>query len=343
MKFTLVVWSVTRLAIFATFMVVAPHHTLSALGNWDGGWYGSIVQHGYAFAADGGKYNVAFFPLFPLLSWVLFHAGLGWPLAGAVVNNLAFLAAALLLYAFARDGAGERAARWSVVVACLAPLTLFTAVAYAEGLFLFVSALALWSYRRGWYALAGIAAAAAALTRPFGIGLAVALTLAAVYERKGVAASLRCAVGLLGVAAFPIFCAIAFHDPLAFLRAQHGWRIVSGFDAHGWLGLWRGAVGGRPDDILTLFFLFVGLPCVIAIRKLLTAADLLYVILCMITIFFAGPPLSLDRLLYSILPLLFALGILFKRVPTLGYLACAVGAWMLLTDAAAFARFQWVA
>jgi Gpi18-like mannosyltransferase len=47
-------------------------------------------------------------------------------------------------------------------------------------------------------------------------------------------AGLATATGLL---LFSLYCAITFHDPLAFIAAQKGWRPSLGFDWQGWLNM----------------------------------------------------------------------------------------------------------
>lgn len=342
MKFPLLVWFFSRLLVLSAFFIAAPHGVLGALGNWDGAWYGSIVHHGYSFAPDGGKYNVAFFPLFPLLSSLLVRAGIAWPLAGVIVNNAAFFAATLLLYGYTRSCADERTARWVTVAVCAAPPSLFCSVAYSEGSFILFSALTFWAVHRRQYLYAGIAAAAAAATRPFGIALALALVLAAVIERRSLRDILAASIGLIGAAAFPLYCLIRFGDLFAIVHAQQGWRNVSGFDGAGWYALARGAVWGNVNDWVSLFFIATVIPCAIKYRRVLDKTSIIFITFSILLIVFAGPPISINRFIYACVPLLIVLGTWFRRFPLVGYSAAAAGLVILFLDAMAFARFQWV-
>jgi hypothetical protein len=345
MRFALTAWAVTRLLILGAFVAAKPQHgILAAFGNWDGGWYRDIVvTKGYQFVADGKAHDIAFFPLFPLLSSALAHIGISWPLAGVIVNNAAFLAAVLVLYRYVRATFDVSTARWSVAIACALPLSLFCSVAYSEGLFILFSVMALAWYRDERYLAAGLAAAAASATRPLGVALALALIAAAVFERKKVGDVLKCATGLLGIAAFALFCYMRFGDALAFVHAVVGWRHQSGFDLHGWQALREGANEGGTHAWITLVFLMLVVPCVVMYRERIGVAGVSFVALCLVVIAFAGTPISVDRYLYATAPLLIALGRLFARVPIAGYLAVATSLPLLFLDAVAFAQFHWVA
>jgi hypothetical protein len=344
MRFALGVWAVTRLLILTAFAIARPQSgVLAAFGNWDGEWYGNIVMNGYRFVPDGKAHDIAFFPLFPLLSNALTHVGISWPLAGVIVNNAAFLAAVLLLYHYVRATFDIPTARWSVAVACALPLSLFGSVAYAEGLFILFSVMALAWYRDERYLAAGFAAAGASLARPLGVALALALIAAALFERKKPGNVLKCATGLLGIAAFALYCFVRFGDPLAFAHAAIGWRHQSGFDLHGWLALREGANEGGTHAWISLVFLMVLVPCVVMYRKRIGIAGVSFVALCLVAIAFAGTPISVDRYLYATVPLLIALARLFTRVPLVGYIAVAASLPLLYIDATTFARFHWVA
>jgi len=83
---------------------------------WDSVWYEKIVTSGYDFSSDskvvpGAFFPVAFFPLFPLLSRVVMTIGLPFKVAAVLVNNLAFLAALIILYFWLEEYYGKSVAR----------------------------------------------------------------------------------------------------------------------------------------------------------------------------------------------------------------------------------------
>jgi Mannosyltransferase (PIG-V) len=155
-----------------------PHFFWDTFARYDSGWYYGIASTGYAFV-EGGRSNLAFFPLYPLLM----RAGgllLGgyqpdFYFAGIVVSWVAFSVAMVLLYRLALlDMPREHAAR-AVLYAALFPAAYFFGVVYSESLFfmtLLGAALAIRHRRWGWAALSGAAMTA---TRVNGVMLVPAL------------------------------------------------------------------------------------------------------------------------------------------------------------------------
>ncbi|MDQ2866375.1 MAG: hypothetical protein M3R51_09130 [Candidatus Eremiobacteraeota bacterium] len=323
--------------------VAVPHHLIAALGNWDGAWYGTIAARGYQNAFDGAQGNLAFFPLFPLLSWFVLRLGIGWPLAGALINNAAFLGGLFLVYDFARKRFDAPTARWATAMLCALPLSLFCSVAYSEGLFILLSTAALCLYDRKKYALSGVMAACASATRPLGIALALSLVVTAIVERRGWRTILVSTSGFGGIAAFALYCELRFRDALAFVHAQDAWRHNRGFDFVGWQGVLRGANLGRPHDWIVLLFLILVVPMTLLCARKLGTAGILYIGIGFAMLLFAGTPLSVDRNMYSIVPLIVAIGTICRRLPLLGTVAIACAVVLLALDAFAFAKFQWVA
>jgi hypothetical protein len=129
---------------------------------WDALWYQEIATEGY----HAGNNTAAFFPLFPLLSRVASLPFLGNVVLGQLaVTTIACIAAFVLLYRLARIHVGRRAAIITVLLIALSPVGFFLLAPYTEALFLATTLAAFWfaRERRPW--LAGIAGAAAGLTR----------------------------------------------------------------------------------------------------------------------------------------------------------------------------------
>ncbi len=342
MRFPLTVWFFSRVAVVCAVLAAAPHR-LAAFGNWDGAWYGSIAAHGYEFARDGNQHNVAFFPLFPMFASVLLRAGILWPLAGAIVANGAFLGAVLVAYAYTKKRFDERIARWCTVALCLSPLSLFCSVAYSEGLFLLFVAVAFWAYSSDRFWVAGLACAAASATSPLGVALALGLVAGALVDKRSASAAAQSAIGFTGVALFSIFCERRFGDALAFVHAQAAWRRATWIDPNAWLGLLRGAAGGRVHDWIAIALLGAAIAGVTIYRERLGTAATVFIFGTLAALVFGGTPLSADRSLYAVLPVSFVLALTFGRAPALGYAAAVFSCVALVVDAMAFARFQWVA
>ena len=173
----------------AHFIVDRTHPSTSAVAarahagllGWDAGWYETIARQGYA---PLGRESLRFFPAVPLfthaLAWV---PGLGDGPALVLLANAAALAATAMLYVLVRRETGDGAvARRSLWVLSLLPAACVLVMGYAEsvllvfalGCFLALRPPAGGSGLRPHFAVAGVLAFAAALTRPIGVLLVLA-------------------------------------------------------------------------------------------------------------------------------------------------------------------------
>lgn len=172
-----------------------PTFALDVWAKYDTAWYLDLAWNGYRLPAEPGwQSNLAFFPLFPLLTrgaYALVPAGWqGQPalyLCGLAVANVAAIGSLALVHAWVRAEVpgpdGPRLARRVVLLALAFPAGFFLSCAYSESLFLLASAASLWALARGRPLAAGAAGLAAALTRPTGVLLAVPIALAAICAR----------------------------------------------------------------------------------------------------------------------------------------------------------------
>ena len=343
MRLTLAIWLLSRAVIIAAFLTASNHPLVSA-GNWDGAWYGAIATHGYGYAHRGTQRDTAFFPLYPLIASLVMRLGMGWPLAGLVVNNAAFLGAIIVLCRIARERWNAATARWCVAVTCACPLSLFGSVAYREGLYLLLSALALWCALRSQRMRAALAAAGASATAIAGVALAAAFVIESLVKRRGFRAAAVAALAFAGVGAYVVFCWYRFGDPLAPLHAQHGWRST-GFDWPAWARVFRSLVSidGFRQNVMVVILAPLGAVAVIVQRKALGLLMTLYALLALAILAFAGEPISADRYAFGIIPILIAYGRALQRVPIAGIGAIAASLALLAYDAVQFARFHWVA
>jgi 4-amino-4-deoxy-L-arabinose transferase-like glycosyltransferase len=208
---------------------------------WDGGWFTHIAREGYT----DPKTTTAFFPAYPLLvralGWVL---GGHYVLAGVILSLLAAAAAFALLYELARVLVGEDAARRSLVYLAVFPTALFLGAVYSESLYLFLTVAAFLAAARGRFAVAGVAAGVAILTRPTGVMLLPALALLAWQAKPRAAAYIRLAIAVPIAAAWPLWLWATFGHPFEFLGAERkAWhRHLS--DAGPLGGAWKGIVAG---------------------------------------------------------------------------------------------------
>lgn len=238
-------WLGSRIIIWIAMFLVAPllpapsdgypaEFSWTVFDIWDGRWYKEIVTEGYKFVDDGKQHNLAFFPMLPLSIRLLMYIGLPYHLAGFLVNNLAFLAAIYCLHLWVKEEYGSDAAKWVTAAISWCPMSLFGTVIYTEGLYLLFSTGALRAFDQKQYGWTAFWGAMATATRPTGLALIPAFLVTAWKERRKPKAYFAAFATAMGVLCISIYCLFNFDNPLAFIRAQRGWRPSLGFDFQGW-------------------------------------------------------------------------------------------------------------
>jgi hypothetical protein len=235
-----------------------PHAFWDTFARYDSGWYFGIASQGYAFV-EGGRSNLAFFPLYPLLmragGLLLGGAQADFYFAGIVVSWVSFAVAMVLLYRLALlDMPRERAAR-AVLYAALFPGAYFFGVVYSESLFfmtLLGAALAIRSGRWGWAAVAGAAMTATrvngALLVPALLWLAWRSAEAGPRRRRMLAAA---AASGAGIALYCVYNFALSGNPFEWYHSIQRWGYYPGGNpASGLLAIGRALVT-RPYSFLT--------------------------------------------------------------------------------------------
>ncbi len=346
------IFVVTRVAILLTivaalgFLSPAPcpacrdasaNLLLNALASWDGAAYLEIARNGYASLDPS---YAAYFPLYPLLMSVggLLGGGDAYIIAGLIVSNAACLAAAVMLVVLARERGTDalRAASYLLIF----PTTVFLSALYADSLFMALAiGSALAARRSRWWA-SGALAAAAGLTRPFGV-LAI-IPLAVALWRTPATPRIQSALPIaLAPAAFAAWVAYLYSvtgDPLAVV---HGY--TSGFTPRqplqAFTDLFDPSVYGFPWAVAGSFALFVTLT-VVSWRR----ADpglAAYATAMMFVIGAAGSLTSSMRYELSVYPAFIALASVVRgRAAHIAW--CALSTLLALFFAAMFALGHWV-
>ncbi len=226
---------------------------LDILARWDSGFYINIVEEGYMLVY-GRISNVAFFPLYPMLTSlvdVLFNNPL---LSGVIVSHISFLIALIYLFRLTTLLCDEDTAKRTIFYISVFPTSLFFSAVYTESLFLCVSVAAVYyAHKRNWE-LATIFTLLAGVTRITGllvfgvVGLewmrSHGWTLLTCYKKeawqnlwqgikKDWYSLLFILLAPLGLLSHMAFLGDQFQDPMAF------WSVQSAFNRHnlGFLGI----------------------------------------------------------------------------------------------------------
>ena len=252
-------WMVSRLVSAALIVATAPARRgaagTGAFSRWDGVWYLLIGRSGYGHPPLGAvQSRWPFFPVLPAVVDVL--RTLGIPGRGGVitVNHLAFLLALAGVWRIARRHTSDDASRLGVWALALFPTAFVFSMVYPSAIFLATSVWAFVLVEEQHDVLAGVLAATAALTRPNGLVVAIALTI-------GVATAASrpwwrvARVGGPAFVALGVWCALCWHwtgNPVVFFTAKHDWHEVDVVelarhpfgDANAYLHLALGAAAG---------------------------------------------------------------------------------------------------
>jgi hypothetical protein len=237
-RWTILVYLASRIVLLVIAVATGwvQHYSLSSeLGRWDGTWYAQVASTGYPRHPLHVPSTLGFFPLYPLIIWVVVHAP-GPPnsvvLAGVLVSMFGGLVATVLVERLATGWWGEQGGRRATVMFCFFPGSIVFSMDYAEGLLIPLAAGCILALQKRRWVLAGILAGFATAIQPDAIALVVACAVAAALELRregwrGLRAArplLAPALSLTGIGAFAIFLWIWTGTPFATLEAQRdGW------------------------------------------------------------------------------------------------------------------------
>jgi len=140
---------------------------------FDSGIYLDMARHGYAPASTLHTFsNWAFFPLYPLLIFVLAPLFAGsrdaYSIAGLFISNGAALVAVIYLYRLVRREFGSQVASRTIIFLALFPTSFYLSAIYTESLFLACTVACIYYARTHHWWLTGICGGLVALTRPQG-------------------------------------------------------------------------------------------------------------------------------------------------------------------------------
>lgn len=237
------------LTYIAYVLLTTPNHqdiAADAVGlftswnHWDAANYVRIAQYGYQ------PFDVAFFPLFPLLIRCFSFLLGSWSyiLVSMLISNAALLGSLFVLYRLAADHYGDEVALRTLRYLCLFPTALFFFAGYNESLYLLcvVGGFLALQQQRWW--LAGLCGLIASLTRNIGILLVIPYLYELWLVRTDVFRSIpRALLALwplalipLGTALYALYCWQLLGNPLAFVTVQaHAGRHLS----WPWMGIWH--------------------------------------------------------------------------------------------------------
>jgi hypothetical protein len=281
--------------------------------------YMDIAHNGYLHApfdvenAQSRKY--AFFPLHPLLLWLLSHVTKDVMLAGAALANLCFFLALVFLHkltlAFGYD---EATAALAIFYIAVFPVSYFFSVPLTESLFLLLTVASFYAAKREHWWTAGAIGLLAAATRVNGVLLLPALVLLSWQMYRSF--PIRKIAGLLliplGLAAYMFYSWLLSGNAFAFSDAVRNWGRKPSFFL---TSLFKYAI--HPHQVLepwnpNLLNFASAILCFVAIYILIRRREwtlAFYASMSILLPLSSGILQSLDRYTLAFFPVFMALGI----------------------------------
>jgi hypothetical protein len=233
LRFPFAVYILSRVLYLLIAVVNGPlrHWSIKAqLSNWDGVWYRRLAGMGYPEHVAHVQTTQGFFPLYPMLMWLVQHTLIcSIFLAGVLIAGAGGFITTVIVQRLSAGWWGEAASRRAVVLFCFFPGSVVFSMVYSEGVLLPLAAGCILALERRRWLLAGILAAFATAVGPTALPIVLACAVAALLEirrrgwrdreaRKALLAPLLAPVGIVAVAAF-LWAWTG--SPLATYYAQH--------------------------------------------------------------------------------------------------------------------------
>jgi hypothetical protein len=214
--------------VLAVGVSLVQHWSVKAeLSNWDGVWYRRLTGLGYPDHVLHVQSTLGFFPLYPMLMWLVQHALVcSIFLAGVLISGVGGFIATVLVQRLSAGWWGEEASRRAVLIFCFFPGSVVFSMVYSEGVLLPLVAGCLLALERRRWVLAGVLACFATAVGPTAVPIILACAAAAIIEirRHGWKARKALIAPLLapaGIGAFALFLWIWTGTPFASYYAQH--------------------------------------------------------------------------------------------------------------------------
>lgn len=291
--------------------------------HWDSFWYLKIVEKGYQYEVEKMS-SIAFFPLYPLLIWILAQFFIPPVLGGWVISSVALAVAMIFLHKLVKQFHPGINPLEPVVLSLIFPTAFFFNAVYTESLFLALSIIFFYCLFKKQFLLAAVFLSLASLCRLNGLFLLVPFA----YEYFKVHGSkifnknlLSLPLSLLGILLFMFYQYILFNEPLAFLKSQMQWgrNFVPN------LGHFQLITSASYANLATdLLFFAVALIYGIVLLKKIRISYGLYVLTSVLVALSTGTLMSISRFVLILFPIFILIASVKNREFKFGYILLSV-------------------
>lgn len=226
---------VSIVTLVAAYCIRSRRFTLQGLALFDGGWYHFIAElwYGPQPVGVGRQTTWPFFPLLPGIGHLAMWLHLNSRVVMVLVSNGALLLALFGVRRLVAATAGPTVADNAVWVTALFPASFVFSMVYPDALFLMASVWAFVMLREHRYWSTGALAAVAAMCRPNGIIMVVALAVGLLTQRPTSWRRLPMTIApaVVAVGAWGLWLWHRAGDPFIFWQAKSAWHEVTLVDA----------------------------------------------------------------------------------------------------------------
>lgn len=318
----------------------ASNNFFEALLNWDSRYYISITQFGYQQSS-----HYAFFPGYPLVIKSISLLTGNFYLSAILISNLATFLASVVLYKLIVLDFTKKIAKQTFIFLLLFPTSFYLVMGYSEGLFLLLSVLTIYFFKKGNFFASSIFANFLSITRVAGLVLISSIIIHVIVTKQ---LSKKNWIMLLSPVAFLIYCLYLYtqtQNPFYFLVSQIEWRRTIGFP---WIGYWQaisnifqpGFIQKYYYVIFDLLFAIFGLGMAIRSFRFLTPLYGVYALGSVLLPMFTSNLSSMARFLLPMFPIFLLIALIKNKVIKLIYLIISIT--LLILFSSLFINGYWV-
>jgi Gpi18-like mannosyltransferase len=316
-----------------------------ALANWDGGNYLSIASLGYHM-----YYLHAFFPLYPVLIWLINHVVMHIIVTALLISWTSFLIGLYFFYKLLRLDYPQIASQYILLTLLCFPMSFYFVMTYSESLFFILSIASFYCMRTDKVKLAAFFALLSSLTRPFGVLVIVSLLVESWYRKRHETPIII--LSLSGILGYMFYNYTAWHDPLLFIKVQSLWHrgvSFSGINIFAYLAelIRQGLTEDNFASWIEYLFLIFGIGIGFRVTRFLRPSYAVYSSLSLAVPLLTGSLASYPRLMLVNFPIFIVLAMWsFKkteshRIVELSYFPISLS--LLVIFLAIFIYGYWIA
>jgi len=252
---------------------------LDGWARWDSGWYLDIAETGYYFSS-GKECNIAFYPFYPILTYITNFFTPYTALSGILVANICFFLSCLVFYKLVEEKFNKNLAFEALACFIFYPLSLFFSAAYSESTFVLLCLLCFYNARRNNWLIASLWALCASATRLPGLLLFPTLVLHYLENLGFSFKKIRkdfffILIAPLGSIFYALFLWIKFGDPLLYYNIQRDVWHVRYINLPGLINFTRNAFT-KTWEYPWLFCVIFSIIFLIALIKLIKKIEYAY-------------------------------------------------------------------